>query len=188
VALYRPNSGLIIPHKPSPLRTGRTHRKAHSRVSLAGRRFAQPMLSIHERCFPPQDRSEAGHWEGDLIVGPRNRSAIATLVERQTRCLVLLKMETFTSIALHDVLVAWSRQLPPALRKSLTWDQGKEMSKHLETTARTGMKVFFCDRASPWQRGTNENTNGLIRQYFPKSTDLSKYTEADLARVQRELN
>jgi len=101
---------------------------------------------------------------------------------------VLLKMETFTSIALHDVLVAWSRHLPPALRKSLTWDQGREMSKHLDITSTTGMKIYFCDRASPWQRGTNENTNGLIRQYFPKSTDLSRYTERDLARVERELN
>lgn len=188
LALYRPDSGLIVPKKPSPLRTGRDHRRAHSRISTAGRRFAQPMLSIHERGFPPEDRSQPGHWEGDLIVGPHNRSAIATLVERQTRSLALLKMETFTSAALYDALVAWSKTLPGSLRRTLTWDQGKEMSKHLDITATTGMRIYFCDRASPWQRGTNENTNGLLRQYFPKSTDLGRYSHSDLARVEQELN
>jgi len=185
LVLYRPDSGLIVPKKPSPLRTPRDHRRAHARVSTAGRRFAQPMLSIHDRGFPPEDRSQPGHWEGDLIVGRHNRSAIAALVERQTRSLALLKMATFTSAALYDVLVAWSRTLPTPLRRTLTWDQGKEMSKHLDITATTGMRIFFCDRAGRWQRGTNENTNGLIRQYFPKSTDLANTARQTLHESNR---
>ena len=146
------------------------------------------MLSIHDRGFPLGDRSQPGHWEGDLIVGPHNRSAIATLVERPTRSLSLLKMKTFTSAALYDALVAWSKTLPASLRQTLFWDQGKEMSKHLDNTATTSITIYFCDRASPWQRATNENTNGLLRQYFPKSADLGKYSQSDLARVQQELN
>jgi IS30 family transposase len=146
------------------------------------------MLSVHERGFEPTDRSEAGHWEGDLIVGPHNRSAIGTLVERQTRYVKLLHLPAHNSVELHAALVRELKQLPPPLRRTLTWDQGTEMAKHLDVTTDTGTRIYFCDAASPWQRGSNENTNGLLRQYFPKSTDLSVHTARDLARVENELN
>jgi len=187
-AIYRPGTGLCRKSLTSPLRTGRDHRRGHTRQIRARRRFAQPMLSVHERGFEPTDRSEAGHWEGDLIVGPHHRSAIGTLVERQTRYVKLLHLPTLNSIAVHDALVGRLSELPPTLRRTLTWDQGTEMAKHLDVTTATGTKVYFCDAASPWQRGTNENTNGLLRQYFPKSTDLSVHRPSDLARVEAELN
>ena len=174
MAIYRRIPGVVVKPEPPPLRTGRDHRRAHSRVSRAGRRFAQPMVTIHERGFDPEDRSDPGHWEGDLIVGPHNRSAIGTLVERSTRYLRLVHLEAFTAAATYESLVRVLGQVPATLRKSLTWDQGREMSKHLDITEATGTPIYFCDRASAWQRGTNENTNGLLRQYFPKSTDLSK--------------
>jgi IS30 family transposase len=187
-AIYRPGSGIVRKPAPSPLRTGRDHRRGHSRQIRAGRRFAQPMLSVHERGFEPTDRSEAGHWEGDLIVGPHNRSAIGTLVERQTRYVKLLHLPAHNSLELHAALVRVLGELPPPLRRTLTWDQGTEMAKHLDITTHTGVRIYFCDAASPWQRGSNENTNGLLRQYFPKSTDLSVHTVRDLARVETELN
>jgi IS30 family transposase len=187
-AIYRPSTGILRKPAQSPLRTGRDHRRGHTRQIRAGRRFAQPMLSVHQRGFDPSDRSVAGHWEGDLIVGPHNRSAIGTLVERQTRYVKLLHLPAFNSIDMHAALVRALGQLPPPLRRTLTWDQGTEMAKHLEVTADTGAKIYFCDAASPWQRGTNENTNGLLRQYFPKSTNLAIHTPRDLARVEDELN
>lgn len=187
-AIYRPGSGIVRKSNPSPLRTGRDHRRGQTRQMRGRRRFAQPMLSVHERGFDPVDRSVAGHWEGDLIVGPHNRSAIGTLVERQTRYVKLLHLSAHNSIELHAALVRTLRELPPRLRRTLTWDQGTEMAKHLDVTTDTGTKVYFCDAASPWQRGSNENTNGLLRQYFPKSTDLSVHTARDLARVESELN
>ena len=188
LALYRPGGGLLRKPAASPLRTGRDHRRAHTRQIRAGRRFAQPMLSIHDRDFEPTDRSVPGHWEGDLIVGPNHRSGIGTLVERQTRYVKLLHLPTQDSLTVHAALVASLGELPAGLRKSLTWDQGTEMARHLEVTRDTGLKVYFCDAASPWQRGSNENTNGLLRQYFPKSTDLSRHTPQDLARVENEIN
>lgn len=187
-AVYRPGSGILRKPAPTPLRTGRDHRRGHTRQIRAGRRFAQPMLSVHQRGFDPTDRSEAGHWEGDLIVGPHHRSAIGTLVERRTRYVKLLHLPKLDSIMTHAALVRVLGELPPGLRRTLTWDQGTEMAKHLDVTADIGTRVYFCDAASPWQRGTNENTNGLLRQYFPKSTDLSVHTPKDLARVERELN
>ena len=187
-AIYRPGSGILRKPATSPLRTGRDHRRGQTRQVRARRRFAQPMLSVHERGFDPVDRSVAGHWEGDLILGPHNRSAIGTLVERQTRYVKLLHLSAHNSIELHAALVRALRELPPTLRRTLTWDQGTEMAKHLDVTADTGTKIYFCDAASPWQRGSNENTNGLLRQYFPKSTDLSIHTARDLARVESELN
>lgn len=187
-AIYRPNSGILGEPACSPLRTGRDHRRGHTRQIRARRRFAQPMLSIHDRGFEPTDRSEAGHWEGDLIVGPHNRSAIATLVERQTRYLKLVHLPAHDSTELHRALVQVLRHLPLRLRQTLTWDQGTEMARHLDITADTGTRIFFCDAGSPWQRGSNENANGLLRQYFPKSTDLSVHTAGDLARVESQLN
>ena len=188
MAIYRRIPGVVVKPERSPLRTGRDHRRAHSRVSRAGRRFAQPMVTIHERGFDPEDRSDPGHLEGDLIVGPHNRSVIGTLVERKTRYLRLVHLVAFTAVATYKSLVRTLGQVPTTLRKSLTWDQGREMSKHLDITEATRTQIYFCDRASPWQRGTNENTNGLLRQYFPKSTDLSKYSQEDLEVVERELN
>nr|WP_269457422.1 IS30 family transposase [Microbacterium pygmaeum] len=126
--------------------------------------------------------------EGDLIVGPHNRSAIGTLVERQTRYVKLLHLPAHNSLELHAALVRAFGQLPPPLRRTLTRDQGTEMARHLDITADTGARIYFCDAASPWQRGSNENANGLLRQYFPKSTDLSIHTARDLARVESELN
>ncbi len=186
-ALYRPGNGLITKRE-SPLRTGRDHRRGHTRIVRAGRRFAQPMRSIHDRGFEPTDRTVAGHWEGDLIVGPHHRSAIATLVERQTRYVRLVHLPAQDSLAVKAALVRALLRMPPHLRLSLTWDQGTELARHLEITAETGTKVFFADAASPWQRGSNENTNGLLRQYFPKSTNLAVHTPRDLARVETELN
>lgn len=146
------------------------------------------MLSVHDRGFEPTDRSVAGHWEGDLIVGPHNRSAIGTLVERQTRFVRLLHLPAHNSTELLHALVKTLNELPPPLRRTVTWDQGTEMARHLEITQATGTRIYFCDSGSPWQRGSNENTNGLLRQYFPKSTDLSGYSARDLERVENELN
>jgi IS30 family transposase len=187
-AIYRPDSGIIRKPEPSPLRTGRDHRRGQSRQVRTRRRFAQPMLSVHDRGFEPTDRSIAGHWEGDLIVGPHSRSAIGTLVERQTRFVRLLHLPAHNSTELLHALVRTLNELPPPLRRTVTWDQGTEMARHLEITQATGTRIYFCDSASPWQRGSNENTNGLLRQYFPKSTDLSIHTARDLARVENELN
>ena len=181
-AVYRPGSGFARKGAPSPLRTGRDHRRGQTRQLRARRRFAQPMLSVHERGFEPTDRTQAGHWEGDLIVGPHNRSAIGTLVERQTRYVKLVHLKAYNSIEMHAALVRCLNALPPVLRQTLTWDQGTEMAKHLNVTADTGTKVYFCDAGSPWQRGSNENTNGLLRQYFPKSTDLSIHSPREPRR------
>ncbi len=187
-AIYSPSSGLLRKPAGSPLRTGRDHRRAHTRQTKARQRFAQPMLSIHERDFEPTDRTVAGNWEGDLIVGKQNHSAIGTLVERKTRTVKLLHLPSRDSQTLRAAVVDRLGKLPPELRTSLTWDQGTEMASHLDITRDIGIKVYFCDPASPWQRGTNENTNGLLRQYFPKFTDLSIYSPEDLLRVENELN
>lgn len=187
-AVYRPRSGVIRKPAPSPLRTGRDHRRGQSRAVRTRRRFAQPMLSVHDRGFEPTDRSIAGRWEGDLIVGPHNRSAIGTLVERQTRYVKLLHLPAHNSTELLAALVSTLNELPPALRQTVTWDQGTEMARHLEITQATGTRIYSCDAASPWQRGSNENTNGLLRQYFPKSTNLAVHSRRDLARVENELN
>ena len=127
------------------------------------------MRSIHERPFPPEDRAEAGHWEGDLIIGKDQQSAIGTLVERQTRLVRLLHLPQRDSDTLHDALEARLGALPPRLRRSIAWDQGTEMARRLTVTATLGAPVYFCDSRSPWQRGSNENTNGLLRDYFPRA-------------------
>lgn len=132
---------------------------------------------------PPQQRKE-----GDLIVGPHNRSAIGTLVERQTRFVKLLRLPAHNSTELLHALVRTLNELPPPLRRTVKWDQGTEMARHLEITQATETKIYFCDSASPWQRGSNENTNGLLRQYFPKSTGLSVHSARHLAHVENELN
>ncbi len=147
------------------------------------------MTMIDARPAVVADRLKAGHWEGDLITGEGNRSAIGTLIERQARFLILIHIpEAHTTVSVRDSIVVAVTDLPPALRRTLTWDQGKEMALHQQTTALTGMRVYFCDAHSLWQRGSNENTNGLLPQYFLKGTDLRVHTPHDLAVVADEIN
>lgn len=146
------------------------------------------MLSIEER--PPEvaDRIIPGHWEGDLIIGKRKQSALGTLVERTTRTTLLVPLLKKDVASVREAYAKKLQGLPAELRQSLTYDQGKEMSEHRELSAMTGMTVYFAHPGSPWERGTNENTNGLIRQFFPKGTDFRKVSERDIVRVQRLLN
>jgi transposase, IS30 family len=144
-------------------------------------------VSIRERPPEAEDRAVPGHWEGDLLAGSAN-SHIATLVERQTRYLLLVKVSGKGSAGIVDALVAQVQTLPRQLWASLTWDRGVELAAHRRFTTATEVAVCFCDPPSPWQRGTNENTNGLLRQYFPKYTDLSSYSQADLDAVAARLN
>ncbi len=146
------------------------------------------MLTIHQRPFQPDDRSEAGHWEGDLIIGKDQRSAIGTLVERKTRMVRLLHLPQRDGDTLHEALKTRMAGLPTGLLRSITWDQGTEMARHLTITASLGAPIYFCDSRSPWQRGTNENMNGLLRDYFPKGTDLSTHSPEHLLAVENELN
>jgi len=145
-------------------------------------------MSIHERPFDPLDRSEAGHWEGDLIIGKNGRSAIGTLIERQTRTVRLLHLPERDADALHVAILAKMADLPPTLIRSITWDQGTEMARHTRITTDLGAPVYFCDSHSPWQRGSNENANGLLRQYFPKATDLGVHSPEHLRAVEEEIN
>jgi len=144
-------------------------------------------VSISERPATVEDRAVPGHWEGDLLCGSSN-SQIATLVERHTRYVMLVKVAGKDTGTVTNALIKNARKLPQELYKSLTWDRGKEMSDHKRFTLATDIKVYFCDPQNPWQRGTNENTNGLLRQYFPKGTDLSAYSQAKLNAVARQLN
>ena len=144
-------------------------------------------LSISERPATVEDRAVPGHWEGDLLCGDRS-SQIATLVERQTRYVMLVKVASKDSETVANALIKHARKLPQELYKSLTWDRGTEMADHKRFTLATDIKVYFCDPRNPWQRGTNENTNGLLRQYFPKGTDLSVHSQARLNAVARRLN
>ena len=144
-------------------------------------------VSISERPATVEDRAVPGHWEGDLLFGSKN-SQIATLVERHTRYVMLVKVASKDTETVINALIKNARQLPQELYQSLTWDRGKEMADHKRFTLATDIKVYFCDPQNPWQRGTNENTNGLLRQYFPKGTDISAYSQAKLNAVARKLN
>ena len=171
------------------LRTGRTQRRPHMRTEQSGAGRLQNIVLISDR--PPEvaDRAVPGHWEGDLIIGKGGRSAIGTLVERSSRYVVLLHLPHGRTA--EEVRAALTRQmskLPAELRRTLTWDQGKEMADHVRFTTDTNMEVYFCDPHSPWQRGSNENTNGLLRQYFPSKADLSLHSLDHLNAVARELN
>ena len=145
------------------------------------------MVSIRDRPAAAEDRAVPGHWEGDLLSGSKN-SYIATLVERHTRYVMLAKVDSKETQAVVCALIKQAKKLPNKLYKSLTWDQGKELADHRQFTIATDIDVYFCDPQSPWQRGSNENTNGLLRQYFPKGTDLSVYSQSDLNKVARRLN
>jgi len=186
-SLYVQSRGRLRKDLTGYLRSGRSRRKPRRGPSGQGR--IPDMISISERPAEVQDRAVPGHWEGDLIVGKANRSFIGTLVERQTRYVMLsyLGKDATTAIVTAKIAAQIVR-LPEHLRLSLTWDQGREMARHHDFTVATGVRVYFCDPHSPWQRGSNENTNGLLRQYFPKGTDLAVHGQVELDRVAAELN
>jgi len=170
------------------LRSKRTNlRSKHISQKGEGQGQIKDMISIRERPASVEDRAVPGHWEGDLITGSKN-SHIATLVERHTRYVMLVKVANKDTRTVVSALIKQARKLPTELYKSLTWDRGKELSAHKRFTLATDIDVYFCDPQSPWQRGSNENTNGLLRQYFPKGTDLSVYSQAELNKVARQLN
>jgi IS30 family transposase len=169
------------------LRSGRAQRQPQSRLERRGR--IPDLVSISQRPAEADDRAVPGHWEGDLIMGSTNRSAIGTLVERATRFVILLHLPgRHGPIEVRNAMAAAIQQLPATLRRSITWDRGIEMAQHRQFTIETGVDVYFCDPHAPWQRGSNENTNGLLRQYFPKGTSLARYTPADLQAAADSLN
>jgi len=168
-------------------RTRAMRRSRHHTQKSDDRRRIHDAVSISERPATAEDRAVQGHWEGDLLCGSHS-SQIATLVERQTRYVMLVKVASKDAETFANTLIKNARKLPHELYKSLTWDRGTEMTGHQRFTLATDIKVYFCDPQSPWQRGTNENTNGLLRQYFPKGTDISTYSQAKLNAVARQLN
>ncbi|EPU2042033.1 TPA: IS30-like element ISAhy3 family transposase [Aeromonas veronii] len=163
------------------------HGKRHTRKGERGTINIVNGISIHERSRHIDNRRTFGHWEGDLVSGTNN-SHIATLVDRKSRYTIILKLSGKDAGSVNQAITEKFKTLPRKLRQSLTWDRGMELAKHLEFTANTGVKVYFCDPQSPWQRGTNENTNGLIRQYFPKKTCLAQYSQQELDKVAAQLN
>jgi len=187
-ALYVQGRGGLRRELTACLRTGRTLGKPRRRVEQRRERIKDKVM-ISQRPAEVADRAVPGHWEGDLIIGAGNRSAIGTLVERTTRFTMLLHLpDNYGAPAVRDAIAATILTLPLALRRSLTWDQGIELAEHLRLTIETDLPVYFCDPHSPWQRGTNENTNGLLRQYFPKGSDLSVHGPQELTRVAAGLN
>jgi IS30 family transposase len=204
-ALYVQGRGALRRELTACLRTGRALRVPRARRQGAGKKFVTPDILISERPAEADDRAVPGHWEGDLILG-LDSSAIGTLVERTTRFTLLLhlprmeghgeapRLKNGPALAGHgaeavrDEIARVITTLPEQLRRSLTWDQGSEMAEHAKLRVDTGLAIYFCDPHSPWQRGTNENTNGLLRQYFPKGTDLSRYSRDELDAVALALN
>jgi IS30 family transposase len=168
-------------------RTRAMRRSRHHTQKSDDRRRIRDAVSISERPATVEDRAVPGHWEGDLLCGTSS-SQIATLVERHTRYVMLVKVASKDAETFANTLIKNARKLPQELYKSLTWDRGTEMADHQRFTLATDIKVYFCDPQNPWQRGSNENTNGLLRQYFPKGTDLSGYSQAKLNAVARKLN
>ncbi len=204
-ALYIQGRGALKRELTACLRTGRALRAPQARTRQRGRHFITPELMISQRPAEIADRAVPGHWEGDLIIG-LNSSAVGTLVERTTRFTMLLHLPPMPghgvgasvkngpalaghgAEAIRDAIALKISTLPNYLGKSLTWDQGMEMAQHAQLRIETGLEIYFCDPRSPWQRGTNENTNGLLRQYFPKGTDMSRYGERELDAVAAALN
>jgi IS30 family transposase len=203
-ALYVQGRGALRRELTACLRTGRALRVPRARTRGRGKHFVGPEIMISERPAEAADRAVPGHWEGDLILG-LSSSAIGTLVERSTRFTILLHLPRMQghgrprvhngpalaghgAEAVRDAIASSITTLPQQLRRSLTWDQGAEMAQHAQLRIDTGLAIYFCDPHSPWQRGTNENTNGLLRQYFPKGTDLSKHTPTELDAVAAALN
>ena len=204
-ALFIQGRGALKRELVACLRTGRALRVPRARTRGRGKKFVTPQILISQRPPEAEDRAVPGHWEGDLILG-LDSSAIGTLVERSTRFTMLLHLPRMAghaqgprvhngpalaghgAQAVRDAIAASIVTLPQQLRRSLTWDQGAEMAQHAQLRIDTGLAVFFCDPHSPWQRGTNENTNGLLRQYFPKGTDLSRHSRDDLDAVALALN
>ena len=204
-ALYVQGRGALRRELTACLRTGRALRVPRARSRGRGKSHVAPEVMISQRPAEAGDRAVPGHWEGDLILG-LGSSAVGTLVERTTRFTMLLHLPRMAghgvgarekngpalaghgAEAVRDAIVRTITTLPEALRRSLTWDQGAEMTQHAQLRIDAGLQVYFCDPHSPWQRGTNENTNGLLRQYFPKGTDLSVHSADDLAAVAIALN
>jgi IS30 family transposase len=204
-ALYIQGRGALARELTACLRTGRALRVPRARTQGRGKKFVTDEVMISQRPAEAEDRAVPGHWEGDLILG-LDSSAIGTLVERTTRFTMLLHLPRMPehgqaprikngpalaghgAEAVRDAITATITTLPEALRRSLTWDQGAEMAQHAQLRIETGLPVYFADPHSPWQRGTNENTNGLLRQYFPKGTDLARWTPNELDAVAQALN
>ena len=186
-SLYVQGRGELRRELAQCLRTGRATRRPRGRLEQRG--HIPNMVMISDRPAEVEDRSVPGHWEGDLIMGEHNHSAIGTLVERTSRFVMLLHLpDAKTAEAVRVAMTRAIRSLPDALARSVTWDQGREMVEHVQFRLDTGVDVYFCDPHSPWQRGTNENTNGLLRQYFPKGTDLSVHDAATLQAAADSLN
>ncbi len=188
-SLFVQTKGALNQELTGYLRTRRVMRRPRGGNKFKSKTIGQltDVISIRERPAEADDRAVPGHWEGDLICGTRG-SAVATLVERSTRFTQLVRIEKINSETVAAALGTHIVTLPEQLRRSLTWAQGKEMARHVQFTIDTGVAVYFCDPKSPWQRGTNENTNGLIRQYLPKRTDLRPHTQDDLDAIALELN
>ena len=186
-SLYVQGRGALRKELAACLRTGRAVRRNRSRLDKRGR--IPDMVMISDRPAEIEDRAVPGHWEGDLIIGGGSRSAVGTLVERSTRYVMLLHLDgDHTAETVRTAMTAKIKTLPEHLMRSITWDQGREMAQHAAFTIDTGVSIYFCDPHSPWQRGSNENTNGLLRQWMPKGTDLSVFSEADLAAIAYKLN
>ena len=186
-ALYVQGRGALRRELVTCLRTGRALRVPRARTGR-GKAFVSAEVMIAERPPEANDRAVPGHWEGDLIIGKNGKSGIATLVERSTRYVLLAKISDLRAETVRDALVGRVATLPDHLWRSLTWDQGSEMAQHQRFTTDTGIDVYFCDPHSPWQRGSNENTNGLLRQYFPKGTPLGGHSQEHLDAVAVQLN
>jgi IS30 family transposase len=185
-SLYVQSRGELRRQLTAQLRTGRSTRRARGRAETRGR--IVDMVAIAERPPEVDERRVPGHWEGDLLLGANGKSAIATLVERHTRYVLLARLDDRTTATVTATLEQRIKALPAHLVKSLTWDQGSELAAHARFTEHTGVQVYFCDPHSPWQRGSNENTNGLLRQYLPRKLDLAEFGQIELDEIAAELN